>query len=197
MESEEIKKIAIIGAGLMEHGIALEFAKAGYSVKMHDTCTENLENAMQNIRANMQMITNMGLINKENVSAIANNIETSLDITETVNDVDLVIESVFEDLELKKDVFRKIDKLCPKRTILASNTSTLLPSLLGEVTKRADKTVVMHFFNPPYLLPLVEIVRGKKTSDKTVNTIHALLSKMGKSPAIVKKEAPGFIGNRL
>jgi 3-hydroxybutyryl-CoA dehydrogenase len=118
-------------------------------------------------------------------------------LKDVVADADVVVECVFENLELKRQVFQELDNLCPERTILASNTSTLLPSKLASATRRPDKVLVTHYYNPPYLLPLVEMVRGEKTSEETITTMHALLTKVGKSPAIVEKEVPGFIGNRL
>jgi 3-hydroxybutyryl-CoA dehydrogenase len=108
-----------------------------------------------------------------------------------------VIEAVFEDLELKQSIFQKLDELSPPHTILASNTSSLMPSLLAAATSRPDRVLVTHYFNPPYLLPLVEIVPGPDTSDRTVSVVRDLLLKVGKRPAIVQKEVPGFIGNRL
>jgi 3-hydroxybutyryl-CoA dehydrogenase len=124
-------------------------------------------------------------------------IRTSTQLDEIASEADLVIEAVFENLEVKQGIFRKLDELCPQRTILASNTSAILPSKLAMVTQHPERVLVVHYWNPPYLVPLVEIVRHAGTSDETVATLHELLSKMGKSPAIVQKEAVGFIGNRL
>ncbi len=110
---------------------------------------------------------------------------------------DAVIESVMEDLRLKQHIFQELDRICQEHTILASNTSTFLPGTLSSATQRPDRVLVTHFFNPPYLLPLVEIVRGKETSGQTITTIYNLLMKTGKSPIIVQKEVAGFIANRL
>jgi len=109
----------------------------------------------------------------------------------------VVIEAVFEQLELKLEVFEQLDRLCPARTVLASNSSTLWPSKLAAATRRPAQVLIAHYFNPPYLLPLVELVRNPATSDATVDTMYGLLTRVGKKPAIVQKEVVGFIGNRL
>ncbi len=109
----------------------------------------------------------------------------------------MVIESVYEDLPLKQLIFCQLDEVCPEHTILASNTSSYMPSSISLKTKRPERVLVMHYFNPPYLLPLVEIVRGDKTEQKTVDTISDLLSRIGKKPIILKKESLGFVANRL
>jgi 3-hydroxybutyryl-CoA dehydrogenase len=197
MRVEEIKSVAVIGAGLMGHGIAQEFALAGYDVRLHDVNGEKLRKAGDIIQTNLEMLAVLGLITKEEVGASRRHIIDCTVFTDAVKEADVVIEAVFEDLKLKQEIFRLLDGACPSRTILASNTSTLLPGLLASVTRRPEKVLVAHYFNPPYLLPLVELVRQEKTSEETVQTMCALLRKIGKTPVIVQKEVPGFIGNRL
>jgi 3-hydroxyacyl-CoA dehydrogenase len=197
MKAEDIKQVSVIGAGLMGHGIAQEFAVAGYRVHAHDLSEDRLQKARENVRANLQMLNEIGLVTQAQARSAQQNIHFSTDLKDVVTEADLVIEAVSEDLGIKRELFKTLDQLCPPRTILASNTSSLLPSKLGSATERPDKVLVTHYFNPPYLLPLVEIVRGEKTSDATITVVYNLLTKVGKSPVIVQKEVPGFIGNRL
>jgi len=114
-----------------------------------------------------------------------------------VADADVVIEAVTEDLEIKQETFRRVDELCPPHTIIASNSSSFMPSKVAAVTRRADRVLVAHYFNPPFLVPLVELVRSPATSDETVAVMHDLMSGIGKRPTVVQRELPGFIGNRL
>ena len=193
----KINKIGIIGAGLMGHGIAQEFALAGYNVHLHDITEEKLVQAIKNIQSNLQMLIKIGTISQKQSELVLKNIYTNIELKNVVEKADIVIETVSENLELKQEIFQKLDQLCPEHTILASNSSTLMPSMLASVTQRPEKVLVAHYFNPPYLLPLVEIVRHKETSEETVKTIYDLLVKVGKKPAIVQKEVPGFVGNRL
>jgi len=197
MKIEEIKNVAVIGAGLMGHGIAQEFALAGYDVRLHDADGERLREAEENIRSNLGMLTGLGLVTKEQADSSRRHMTHCGVLRDALVEADVVIEAVFEDLSLKQETFRLLDGACPPRTILASNTSTLLPGLLASVTRRPENVLVAHYFNPPYLLPLVEIVRHEKTSEQTVQTVYGLLKKIGKTPVIVQKEVPGFVGNRL
>jgi 3-hydroxybutyryl-CoA dehydrogenase len=197
MNLDEIRRVAVIGAGLMGHGIAQECALAGYEVELNDLTDEKLHHALENIQINLKMLTDLGLITVEKAESVSPKIHTNTILNNAVSEADIVIEAVFENLELKNDIFRKLDTMCPEHTILASNSSTLIPSLMASVTKRPDRVLVTHYFNPPYLLPLVEVVRNPETSDETVNITISFLKKVGKSPAIVQKEVPGFIGNRL
>ena len=197
MKADEIRRIAIVGAGLMGHGIAQEFALANYEVHLHSRTEESLQKAIHNIQANLERLKRLGLVTREQAESVPTKIHTSAVLKEAVEDVDVVIESVYEDLALKQQIFQALDKMCPERTILASNTSTLMLSQFTAGTRRPDKVLVTHYANPPYLIPLVEIVRSEKTSDETVTTMYDLLTKMGKRPIIVQKEVPGFVLNRL
>jgi 3-hydroxybutyryl-CoA dehydrogenase len=197
MNLEEIRTVAVIGAGLMGHGIAQEFALAGYDVRLHDMDDEKLRMARENIQANFGLLITLGLITDAQARESHRHIVECAALKDAASGADVVIEAVFEDLHLKREIFRRLDELCPPRTILASNSSSLLPGLLASVTRRPEKVLVAHYFNPPYLLPLVEVVRHVKTSEETVRTVSGLLAKIGKTPVIVQKEVPGFIGNRL
>ena len=193
----EIKRIAIIGAGTMGHGIAQEFARAGYAVMLYRRTEEGIQEAVANIERNLAEFVEWGLITADDVRGTLGRIQATTSLQEAVADVDLAIEAVVEDLDLKRRVFRELDRLCPPHTILASNTSSLMPSTLAAATERPDRVLVAHFSYPPHLIPLVEIVRGELTSDETVNAVYKAVKKAGKSPIVVQKEAMGFIINRM
>jgi 3-hydroxybutyryl-CoA dehydrogenase len=192
-----IQHIAVIGAGLMGHGIAQEFAVAGFSVCLYDLTEELLEKAIQRIRNNLELLSGQGLISEAEIEEAWPRLRTSPQLEEAVHNADLVVEAVSEDLPLKLQLFSELDRLCPKHTILASNTSTFMPGLLAAATQRPDRVLIAHYFNPPYLLPLVEVVCCSETSTETKNTVVALLKGIGKRPVEIGKEVPGFVGNRL
>jgi 3-hydroxybutyryl-CoA dehydrogenase len=197
VELADIRRIAVIGAGLMGHGIALEFAAAGYAVSLHDVSQAKLDEAMIQVRKNLSLIADLGLVGRDQADSAPSRIHASPDLPEVARDADVVIEAVAESLPVKLEVFRRLDEFCPPRTIFASNSSSLMPSQMAVATERADRFLVAHYFNPPHLLPLVEIVRGPQTSDESTRTLYDLYVKIGKKPALAQKEAPGFIGNRL
>ncbi len=197
MKVDEIKRIAVVGAGLMGHGIAQEFSLAGYEVHLQSRTEESLQKAILDIQKNLEFLTGLGQVTPEQAEPVPARIHTTTEFEQAVEDADVVIESVFEDLALKQKIFQDLDKVCPERTILASNTSSLMPSAFASGTRRPEKVLVAHYANPPYLIPVVEIVPSGETSDETVTTISDLLTKMGKRPVIVQKEVPGFVLNRL
>lgn len=197
MVVDDIQRIAVVGAGLMGYGIAQEFALAGYQVSLHSRTDESLTQALDNIHHNLDRLIRLGVVSPPQAAAVPKRIHTSSDLKAAVQEADVVIESVYEDAALKKRIFQELDAVCPAHTILASNTSTLMLSQFATGTQRPDKVVISHYANPPYLIPIVELVRGATTSDETVETMSALLSRVGKRPVIVQKEVPGFILNRL
>jgi 3-hydroxybutyryl-CoA dehydrogenase len=194
---EARKSITVVGAGLMGHGIALEFAAHGHTVAINDVNEELLDSALGRCQQGLQLIASTGRISPESVSDTINRISTSADLHTAVANADVVIEATSENLDLKQRIFAELDALCPPHTILLSNTSTFLPSALGNRTGRADRIAVAHYFNPPHLLPVVEVVRGPQTSQATVDAIVDLFESIGKRPAVVQREIQGFIGNRL
>ena len=197
MDVQHIRRIAVVGAGTMGHGIALEFALAGYQVRLHSRTEASLDRALRNIRDNLDLLTSLGVVTRREAGFVPDRLQTSADLEAAVADADVVIESVYEDLSLKQQVFRQLDEMCPVRTILASNTSTLMPSKLASATRRPGNVLVAHYVNPPFLIPFVEIVPGAGTSDETVATMSELLKSMGKRPIVVRKEVPGFVASRL
>ena len=190
-------QIAVIGAGLMGHGIAQEFASAGYQVHLHDVTDEQLQTARTQIEKNLNVLAKNAIIETESVHSTLERIQTDIALEAVAEDADFVVEAVIENLALKQQVFEKLDAICQPHAILASNTTALMPSQIGMNAKRKDKILNTHYFNPPYLIPLVELIRSPETSDETVDVVSELLTAIGKTPAIIEKEVPGFVGPRL
>jgi 3-hydroxybutyryl-CoA dehydrogenase len=197
LELEQIRRIAVVGAGLMGHGIAQEFAVAGYDVSLTDTNSEVLEGAIERIRMNLQRMVTLELVDSEKALAAPERISTTPDLSVAVSDVDVVIEAASENLGLKQRLFGEMDRICRPDTILASNSSSFMPSELNPQVTHRGRVLVAHYFNPPHFLPIVELVRGPETDEAVVDTMRALLLGIGKHPAVVNKEARGFVGNRL
>jgi 3-hydroxybutyryl-CoA dehydrogenase len=194
----EVKRVAVVGAGLMGHGITQVCAQAGkFDVSMRDIEKRFIDNGMKMIQDSLQRFVRKGTISEGESKKILERIHPTLDLKEAVQNADLVIEAVTENPTLKKSVLAEADKYAPPRTIIASNTSSVSITEIGAATKRPEKVCGMHFFNPPQLMALIEIVRGLKTSDETVSTIREISLKLGKEPVVVKKDTPGFIVNRI
>jgi len=192
----EIKKIAILGAGQMGNGIAHVCAQAGYQVKMRDIEQEFIDNAMETIRKNLERGLKKGRITEEEVENTVGRIEGTLSLEDAVKDADLVIEAVPEIVDLKLKTWKEVDEEAPDHAILASNTSSISITQMAAVTKKPEKFVGMHFFNPVPVMKLVEIIKGAATSDETVGVIEQVSEKLGKETVLVN-EAPGFAVNRL
>jgi 3-hydroxybutyryl-CoA dehydrogenase len=198
MNMMEIRKVAVLGAGLMGHGIAQVAAQvAQYEVNLRDVKQEFIDRGMSMIKDSLQRFLKKEAITEAEVNNVLARIHPTIDLKEAVADVDLIIEAVPEKVELKKNVFAEVDKFAKPEAIIASNTSSISITELASVTNRPEKVCGMHFFNPPQLMKLIEVIRGAKTSDETVNTIVNVSKKMGKEPVIVKKDSPGFIVNRV
>lgn len=191
----EIKNVTIVGAGTMGHSLAQVFAQGGHQVWLHDLKEEILLKARKLIAANLQTLLDLKLL-KEEPGGILKRIQTSTEITPAAQSADLVIEAIIEDEAAKKEMFKILDQACPPHAILASNTSYLDIFKFVE-TKRPDKVLITHWFAPPHIVPLVEIVRGPETSQETVDTVKNLLIKLGKTPIVISKFLPGFIANRM
>jgi len=194
----EIKKVTVIGAGLMGHGIAQVSAQvAKFEVNLVDVKQEFIDKGMTMVRDSLQRFLKNGLITEDQVKETLERMHPTLNLKEAVADADLIIEAIPENLKLKRDLFSEIDQASKPEAIFASNTSSISITELASSTNRPEKFCGMHFFNPPQLMKLVEIVRGAKTSDETVNTVFEVAKKMGKEPIVVKKDCPGFVVNRL
>jgi 3-hydroxybutyryl-CoA dehydrogenase len=197
MKLSQIKRVAIIGAGIMGHGFAQIFAQKGYPVLLYDIDGAILEKALQRIDANLDTFIENGLLRKKEKKPVLNRITVITDLEAAVRNVDFVLEAVPEIMDLKKEIFKKLDRFAPPHAILASNTSGLSITEMGSVTDRPEKTIIVHGINPPTIIPVVEIVRGNKTTDETADLCYRLLLKLGKKPVRVLKEVPGFLFNRL
>jgi 3-hydroxybutyryl-CoA dehydrogenase len=192
----EIKKICVLGAGIMGSGIAQVSGEAGYQVSMRDVEDRFIQGGLNTIRKNLERAINKGKMSREGADGILSRIKGFMELAPAVQDAELVIEAVTENMGLKKGVYGELDKLCPPKTILASNTSGLSITEIASITKRPDKVIGMHFFNPVPGMRLVEIIKGQSTSENTFQIIKALAEKMGKT-SIVVNESPGFAVNRI
>jgi 3-hydroxybutyryl-CoA dehydrogenase len=192
---KKIKKIAVIGAGTMGHGIALVCARSGYEVVMNDIKESFLKNGLRKIEEFLTRSVEKEKMTGEEKKQVLSKIKGTTKLRE-VKDCELVIEAIIENTDLKKKLFKELDNLCPKKTIFASNTSAISITELAAATKRADRFIGMHFMNPAPVMKLVEVVKGKKTSEETMQTIKELAIRMEKIPIEVN-DSPGFISNRL
>jgi 3-hydroxybutyryl-CoA dehydrogenase len=192
----EIKKICVLGAGIMGSGIAQVSGEAGYQVSMRDVEDRFLQGGLNTIRKNLERAIHKGKMSREGADGILSRIKGFMELAPAVQDAELVIEAVTENMGLKKGVYGELDRLCPPKTILASNTSGLSITEIASTTKRPDKVIGMHFFNPVPGMRLVEIIKGQSTSEDTFQIIKALAEKMGKT-SIVVNESPGFAVNRI
>ncbi|MGB9698487.1 MAG: 3-hydroxybutyryl-CoA dehydrogenase [Thermodesulfobacteriota bacterium] len=192
----EVKKIAVLGAGLMGAGIAQVAAETGFQVSMRDIEDRFVQNGLANIRKNLERAVSKGKMAKEQAEEILSRIKGTVDLAAAVKEVQVVIEAVVENMELKKQVYKELDQLCAPEVILASNTSGLSITEIASVTKRPAKVIGMHFFNPVPVMKLVEIIKGQATSEETYQLIKSLAEKMGKDPITVN-ESPGFAVNRI
>lgn len=194
----EIKRIAVLGAGLMGHGIAQVAAQVGKrEVNLRDIEQRFVDGGMNMIRESVQRFVKKGQLTEADANAVLARIHPMLDLKEAVSNADLVIEAVPENVELKKAMFCEVDNYAPPHTIIASNTSSVSITELASATKRPEKVCGMHFFNPPQLMRLVEVIRGARSSDETIQTVLDMAHKMDKETVLVKKDSPGFIVNRI
>jgi len=192
----EIKKLGVVGAGTMGNGIAQVAAQTGCHVVMTDIEMRFVEGGMKKIEAFLGKSVEKGKLDAKEKDAILGRIKGTVDMAD-LKDVDLVVEAVLEDLDLKKSVFKELDEMCRPEVILATNTSSMSITEIAASTKRPDKVCGMHFFNPVPLMRLVEIIRGYATSDETIRVTTDLAQRMGKTTVEVKKDSPGFIVNRI
>jgi len=191
------KKLAVIGAGLMGHGIAQIFAVHGHPVSLMDIEDTVLSGAVESIRANLALMAQKGIGSQDRIEPAIQRIRTTTDLAEAVSHAQFVVEAVLENLDLKQDVFKDLDALCPPDTILATNTSVISITEIAKKSTHRGRIVGTHFWNPPYLIPLVEVIRGDETDQEAVDRTFDLLQKVGKHPVRVHKDTPGFVGNRL
>ena len=190
-----VKKIGIIGAGQMGHGIALVAAKSGFDVILRDVKDEFVNKGLSKIERFLDKSIEKGKMTADEKKKILSRVKGTTKLDDLKN-VDLVIEAIFENIDVKKELFKDLDKICNKETIFASNTSTIPITDLASVTNRPDHFIGMHFMNPVPLMKLVEVIRGLRTDDATTKLIKELAEKMGKIPVEVN-DGPGFVSNRV
>jgi 3-hydroxybutyryl-CoA dehydrogenase len=192
----EIKKICVLGAGLMGSGIAQVAAEAGYEVAMRDIEDRFVQSGLNYIKKNYERNISKGKMTKEQADGILARVKGLVDLGTAVKGAQVVIEAVVENMDLKKQVYKDLDQLTEKDAILASNTSGLSITEIASVTKKPGKVIGMHFFNPVPVLKLVEVIRAAQTSDETAAAIVALAEELGKTPAQAN-DSPGFVSNRI
>jgi len=193
----QIKKVAVVGAGLMGHGIAQAFAQEGFPVKVTDASESVLVEGKDKIRSNLTTFVEEGFINQSDMEQILDRISVVKGLDQAVRDAEFVTEAVFEDLEVKRNLFKEMEMFCSRDTILASNTSSFRMTDISSLMENPERALITHWFNPPHLVPLVECVLGERSREETYKTTHELLMKIKKVPVRVQKEIPGFLINRI
>lgn len=196
MRVKDVKKICILGAGLMGNGIAQACAQAGFQVAMRDIEDKFVENGLNMIKKNLTRGVKKGKMTQDEMDAVLQRINGVVDLNEALKDADVIIEAIIENRDLKRKVFAEIDAICKPEVVFASNTSSISITDMAAATKRPDKFIGMHFFNPVPVMRLVEIIKGYETSEETYLFIDELSKKLGKETVLVN-EAPGFAVNRL
>jgi 3-hydroxybutyryl-CoA dehydrogenase len=194
-EMAEIQTVGVVGAGTMGSGIAHVFARAGLRVLLCDVEHPLLDRALAQIRTNLGREAAKGKLPEADIEPILTRIAPTID-REVLSDAQFAVEAASERFELKSEIFRALDRILPETAILATNTSSISITKLAAQTRRPQKVIGMHFFNPVPVMALVEVVRGLATSDTTFATVHALALKLGKTPVVVN-DAPGFVSNRV
>jgi enoyl-CoA hydratase/3-hydroxyacyl-CoA dehydrogenase len=192
-----VKNITVLGSGVIGHGIAQVSATAGYNVVLRDIKQEFLDKAMEKIKWSLDKLVSKGKISKEDGDAIFSRITPIVDLSDAVKNAEMIIEVVPEIMDLKKKVYAELDKVAAPEVIFASNTSTLPITEIANTTSRPDKFIGIHFFNPPQLMKLVEVIPGEKTSQQVTDLTLDYVKSVNKQAVICRKDVPGFIINRL
>ncbi|MGI6096522.1 MAG: 3-hydroxybutyryl-CoA dehydrogenase [Dethiobacteria bacterium] len=188
-------KILVVGAGTMGAGIAQVAAQAGYEVFLQDITEQYVNKGKKNIASSLERMAKKGKLEPAQIAEITGRIQGIVDL-EQAKEADFVIEAALENLEVKEKIFRNLDQIVKPEAILASNTSSLSITALGAATKRPEKVIGMHFFNPPPIMKLVEVVKGVRTAPETIAAVKQVAEKMNKKPIVVN-ESPGFVVNRI
>ncbi len=197
MNLEGIRTIAVLGAGIMGHGIAQAFLMSGYPVRLYDLNGPILDTAGAHIEKNLELFHNRGLLKKHEIEPALQRLTTSTELRAAVQGSDFIVEAAPENLALKQDLFQHVESFCHADAIIASNTSSLMMTDIGARVKKKDRLVITHWFNPPHIVPTVEVVKGEQTSDATVATTIRLLRRIRKRPVKINLELPGFLVNRI
>ncbi len=197
LSAEQVKRVGVIGAGTMGHGIAQAYAQEGYPVAITDVSKSALTGVKDRIKSNLETLAHEGLIPVKEIENILARITVVDSLENAVRDADLVTEAVFEDLPTKTKIFQEMEKYCSPECLLASNTSSFPMTQISSQMEKPERAIVTHWMNPPYLVPLVEVVPGEKTSEETYKTAYEILLKIKKVPVKVQKEILGFLINRI
>lgn len=192
-----IDRVLVAGSGAMGSQIAMVAALAGCEVTLYDTDPVMILRAQQQLKERMDAQIAKGRRTAEDVAAAFGRLASTTELSADVADVDLVVEAVVEKLPVKRELFARLDELCPARTLLASNSSSFVPSSLASATTRADRFLNLHFFNPALVMACVEVVRGPDTADVAVDAAVGFVERLGKTPVVLEREIPGFVANRL
>jgi 3-hydroxybutyryl-CoA dehydrogenase len=194
---ENVRKVLVVGSGAMGSQIGLVCALAGYDVAVQDISSEMLVKAKEQLSARLDRNVEKGRNSREEADAALGRMEFTTDLEEAAREADFVIEAAIEKLDVKRELFGRLDRLTPEHAVLATNSSTIESSRIADATGRPDRVCNMHFFNPALVMKCVEVVRNPETSDATVETTVALTERIGKEPVILNKEVPGFVANRI
>lgn len=192
----DFKRVLVIGAGQMGSGIAQVMAQGGLEVVLRDIKEEFVRKGIVSIEKNLAKSVEKGKMTPDEMKTVMGRISGVVELDAAACDVDMVVEAAIENMEIKKGIFQQLDQLCPAHTILATNTSSLPVTAIAALTKRPDKVLGVHFFNPAPVMKLVEVIKGLATSEATFVAVKALVEKLGKSPVKIE-DFPGFIGNRV
>jgi 3-hydroxybutyryl-CoA dehydrogenase len=197
MDAADIRTVAVIGAGTMGAGIAGVCARAGMRVSLVDRTEDLLHLGMAALRASQESLVAASRLSRAEALAAEKRVSPGMDLPRACSGADLLLEALPEDLGIKCELFSRVDSLCPPEALFASNTSGLSITRLAEATGRQGKMAGMHFWNPPHIVPLVEVVRGERTTEDTANLLLDTAKLLGKRPILVRRDVPGFVGNRL
>jgi len=193
----DISRILVVGSGAMGSQIGMVCALSGYRVRVQDISAESLDRAQSQLRSRIDRNVEKGRLTAEERDAAFDRIGFTTDLAAAAGDADFVIEAAVEKLEVKRELFARLDDLCPPHAILTSNSSSFVPSRIADATGRPDRVCNMHFFNPALVMKCVEVVRGEHTSDETVSATVELTRSLGKEPVLLEKEINGFVANRI
>ncbi|WP_251341316.1 3-hydroxyacyl-CoA dehydrogenase family protein [Haloplanus halophilus] len=197
MTPDDFDRLTVVGAGVMGHGIALAFALDGRQVSLYDVDEATLAESESRVRSVLDTYVAAGELDAAAADAAAARIDRTTSLSAAVEGADFVTEAVVEDLDVKREVFGELSALADPDAVLASNTSGLSITEIASATDRPERVVGTHWFNPPHVVPLVEVVRGAETSDAVIEATYEFFERLGKTPVRVEKDVPGFIGNRL
>jgi 3-hydroxybutyryl-CoA dehydrogenase len=196
MESSQIKSIGIIGAGTMGAGIAQAFAESGYKVIWYNRSENGMERGMNLIRLNQETLIENGVLTEDIAKSAMERLENTFELDDLA-EVDFISESVSENMDVKKDILSRVDKICRNDAILTSNTSGLSITTIASSVSNPERFVGMHWWNPPHIMRLVEVIKGDESSEEACLVVMDICKKLGRKPVFVKKDVPGFIGNRI